>query len=179
MKRITAIILGIAVATSACSRGENADGLFGGGNGSGPNGGNGSIDQGITGLNGGPITQESLEYFNEVIGDRVLFIVDQSTLTPEAMLILDGQANWLSQNPGAAVAVEGHADEQGTREYNIALSARRASAVRNYLVTKGIPDSRLSTIPFGKERPLEVCSQERCWSKNRRAVTVISGGLGA
>ena len=171
-----AVLLSAAFLVSACSKGEDPSGLFGGGAG-GANGLNGQ--GGISGLDGGPIDQQSLQFFSEVIGDRVFFVVDQSSLTPEAMTTLDAQANWLAQRPSAQITIEGHADEQGTREYNIALSARRASAVRNYLVTRGIPDGRLSTIPFGKQRPSEVCSNEACWSKNRRAVTVVTGGLGS
>lgn len=164
-----------ALAVSACSQGENLDGLgAGGAGGAGGLGGSGTV----MGPDGRPIEVSSVAYFNQVIGDRVLFPVDQSSLTPEAMAILDRQAAWLLAQTGPAVTIEGHADEQGTREYNFRLSARRASAVRDYLVAKGIPDSRLSTLPFGKERPLEVCSDESCWSKNRRAVTVVSGGLG-
>jgi peptidoglycan-associated lipoprotein len=106
--------------------------------------------------------------------------VDQSTLSSEAQGTLNAQAQWLN-NQGAsyAVIVEGHADEQGTREYNLALGARRASAVREYLVSRGVPDARLRTISYGKERPIQICSDETCYSQNRRAVTVISAGLGA
>lgn len=180
MKHAVLLVLGAALFTSACSRGENPDELFAGNPGGIDSGyGSGPAGTPIAGLAGGPVTAQSLQYFNEVIGDRVYFLVDQSTLTPTAMATLDQQANWMLLYPQAAITIEGHADEQGTREYNIALSARRASAVRNYLVAKGIPDARLSTIPFGKERPVEVCSEERCWSQNRRAVTVVSGGLGA
>jgi peptidoglycan-associated lipoprotein len=118
-------------------------------------------------------------YFNTVVGDRVLFLVDQSTLTAQARATLDAQARWLSDNPEYDALIEGHADEQGTREYNLALGARRASAVRDYLVTQGVPDARLRTISYGKERPLEICSEEACYSQNRRAVTVISAGPGA
>lgn len=119
----------------------------------------------------------SVEYFQQTIGDRVLFAVDQATLTPEGAAILDAQAAWLADRPAMQILVEGHADEQGTREYNLALGARRASSVLNYLVSKGIPDNRLRTVTYGKERPLEICSDEACWSKNRRAVTVVAGGL--
>ena len=116
-------------------------------------------------------------YFQQTVGDRVLFTVDQSNLTREAMAILDGQAQWLMQNAGFNVVIEGHADEQGTREYNLALGARRANAVREYLVSKGVAASRLDTVSYGKERPLEICSEEACYAKNRRAVTVVSAGL--
>ncbi|MEM7614890.1 MAG: OmpA family protein [Pseudomonadota bacterium] len=171
------ILLCAALAVSACSRGENPDGLFSGGSGVDPALGAGGGT--VLGPDGQPIEVNSLAYFNQIIGDRVLFPVDQSILTAEATGILDQQAAWLLARPAAAITIEGHADEQGTREYNIRLSARRASAVRDYLVTKGIPDSRLSTVPFGKERPEAICSDESCWSRNRRSVTVVTGGLGA
>ncbi|MCH9825049.1 MULTISPECIES: peptidoglycan-associated lipoprotein Pal [Lentibacter] len=116
-------------------------------------------------------------YFQETIGDRVLFDVDQSSLNDEARRVLDGQASWLTTNADYAVVIEGHADEQGTREYNLALGARRANAVKEYLLAKGMPSSRLKTVSYGKERPLEICSQEACYSKNRRAVTILSSGL--
>jgi peptidoglycan-associated lipoprotein len=110
------------------------------------------------------------------VGDRVYFIVDQSTLTPQAQETLRRQAAWLAQYPNVTVQIEGHADEQGTREYNIALSARRATATRNYLASLGVNPTRMSTIAYGKERPVAVCSDESCYSQNRRAVTVITGG---
>lgn len=178
MTRSFALLLGAAILVSACSQGEDPSALFGNNGGAGSDGSlNGG--GGISGLDGGPIDQQALQFFSERIGDRVLFPVDQSTLTAQARTTLDGQANWLLPRTAAQITIEGHADEQGTREYNIALSARRASAVRNYLVTKGISDSRLSIVPFGKQRPIEVCSDETCWSKNRRAVTVVTSGLGS
>ncbi|MFT4716066.1 MAG: peptidoglycan-associated lipoprotein [Paracoccaceae bacterium] len=120
--------------------------------------------------------QDSSEFFNASVGDRVLFTVDQSTLTVEAQSILNAQAAWMMQNGEFSAIIEGHADEQGTREYNLALGARRAAAVQSYLVSKGVADSRLRTVTYGKERPLEICSNEACWSKNRRGVTVVSAG---
>jgi peptidoglycan-associated lipoprotein len=90
-----------------------------------------------------------------------------------------GQAQWLNTNPGYAAIIEGHADEQGTREYNLALGAKRASAVQEFLISQGVAANRMRTISYGKERPLEVCSDEACYAKNRRAVTVLSVGAGA
>ncbi|WP_069300405.1 peptidoglycan-associated lipoprotein Pal [Neptunicoccus sediminis] len=119
----------------------------------------------------------SVAYFNQTIGDRVLFLVDQHTLTPVAMQTLDAQANWLQQNGTYSVTIEGHADETGTREYNLALGARRANSVRDYLVSRGVTESRIDTVTYGKERPLAICSNEACWSKNRRAVTLVATGL--
>ena len=105
--------------------------------------------------------------------------MDQSTLSATAQATLDGQAEWLLTNAEYSILIEGHADEQGTREYNLALGARRANAVRDYLVSRGVPASRLSTISYGKERPVEICSTEACYQVNRRAVTVVSFGAGA
>jgi peptidoglycan-associated lipoprotein len=124
----------------------------------------------------GSFVQNSPDFFVNRVGDRVLFAVDQSTLSAEAMSILDAQASWMTQNGEFTALIEGHADEQGTREYNLALGARRAAAVQAYLVDRGVAPGRLFTITYGKERPLEICSTEACWSKNRRAVTVVSAG---
>ena len=114
--------------------------------------------------------------FNVNVGDRVFFLEDQSTLTPEAQETLRRQAAWLNKYPRVTVQVEGHADERGTREYNISLSARRATTTRNFLLSQGVPGSRVSSIAYGKERPAALCDAEECWSQNRRTVTVITGG---
>ncbi|MBI2718197.1 MAG: peptidoglycan-associated lipoprotein Pal [Rhizobiales bacterium] len=118
----------------------------------------------------------SQQDFTVNIGDRVYFAADQSTLSPEAQGTLQRQAQWLQKYPAVTVQIEGHADERGTREYNIALSARRATATRQFLITQGIADTRISSIAYGKERPVALCDAEQCWSQNRRAVTVITGG---
>ncbi len=110
------------------------------------------------------------------VGDRIYFIVDTSTLTPEAQETLRRQAAWLRQYPNVTVQVEGHADERGTREYNISLSARRATATREFLIAQGVQGNRISSIAYGKERPVALCDAEQCYSQNRRAVTVITGG---
>ena len=107
----------------------------------------------------------------------MLFAVDQSTLSPQAQTILQGQAEWLLANTDYTATIEGHADEQGTREYNLALGARRANAAREFLISQGVAGSRLQVVSYGKERPLEICSNEACYAKNRRAVTVLAGGL--
>jgi peptidoglycan-associated lipoprotein len=91
---------------------------------------------------------------------------------------LDGQADWMLRNTEYSAIIEGHADEQGTREYNLALGARRAASVQQYLVSRGVASSRLRTVSYGKERPLEICSAESCYEQNRRAVTVLSAGAG-
>ena len=116
-------------------------------------------------------------YFQQSVGDRVLFAVDQHTLSDQARQVLNGQAQWLMTNTDYTAVIEGHADEQGTREYNLALGGRRANAVREYLITQGVPGSRLKTVSYGKERPIEICSVESCYAKNRRAVTVLAAGF--
>ena len=130
------------------------------------NGGAGGV--GTTALPG------TAEHFKATAGDTVLFQLDQSTLTPEARTILANQAGWLNQNRGFSAVIEGHADEQGTREYNLALGARRAAATRDFLASKGVSPKRMKTISYGKERPVAVCDDISCWSQNRRAVTVLN-----
>ena len=119
------------------------------------------------------ISESDIEYFQNLVGDTVLFTVDQSGLRPDAISILKAQAEWLKEKKFLPITIEGHADEQGTREYNLALGARRATAVREFLIAKGIEQDRISIVTYGKERPLRVCSNEDCWSKNRRATTVV------
>jgi peptidoglycan-associated lipoprotein len=108
------------------------------------------------------------------VGDRVFFESDQTDLTGQARATLDKQAQWLSTYNRYSFTIEGHADERGTREYNIALGARRAQSVRDYLASRGIDPSRMRTISYGKERPVAVCNDISCWSQNRRAVTVLN-----
>ncbi len=106
----------------------------------------------------------------------MFFATDQSTLPPEARATLERQAVWLQTYPNYALSIEGHADERGTREYNLALGERRASAIKNYLVALGIGPGRLSTISYGKERPEAPGSIDEAWAQNRRGVSVISSG---
>ena len=108
------------------------------------------------------------------VGDRVFFESDSSELTMQSRATLDKQAQWLQQYANYTFTVEGHADERGTREYNIALGARRAQAVRDYLASQGIQSNRMRTVSYGKERPVAVCDDISCWSQNRRAVTVLN-----
>jgi peptidoglycan-associated lipoprotein len=108
------------------------------------------------------------------VGDRVFFGNDQTTLSSQATATLDKQVKWLQSYSRYTVTIEGHADERGTRQYNIALGARRSNAVRDYLVSRGISASRIKTISYGKERPVAVCNDESCWTQNRRAVTVLN-----
>lgn len=163
-----ALLLVTAGALAACS--TSADRFGGGGFGSGANG----IDQAGIG------DPTSVAYFQSQVGDRVLFVVDTSTLTPAAEETLRGQAQFLMANGDYTAIVEGHADERGTREYNLALGARRAASVRDFLVSQGVAANRLRTVTYGKERPIEICSEEACYAQNRRAVTVLgAAGLGS
>ena len=127
------------------------------------------------GAGAGVAAPGSPQDFQVNVGDRVFFTVDSSTLTPEARATLDRQAMWLNQYPRYAFMVEGHADERGTREYNLALGARRAAAVREYLAARGVNPGRMRTISYGKERPVAVCDAPDCWNQNRRAVTALGG----
>lgn len=171
MNRLSMLLLaGSVVALAACN---NPDRYGAGGAGAGA--GAGGISSGAL---GDPSDPNSVAYFNQTIGDRVHFAVDQSTLSGEAQTVLTMQAGWLNQHPGHTAIIEGHADEQGTRDYNIALSDRRASAVKAFLISQGVAGGRLQTVPYGKERPLAVCSDEACYSQNRRAVTVVGAGAG-
>lgn len=166
MKKITIVALMIgAVALSACSKDR-----FNAADGAGANAG------AVAGSVNDPT---STAYFNQTIGDRVLFGVDQSSLSAEAQQVLAGQAQWLSANPAYNAIIEGHADEQGTREYNVALGARRASSVQGYLIERGVAPHRLKTVSYGKERPLAICSSESCYQQNRRAVTVLTAAAGS
>jgi peptidoglycan-associated lipoprotein len=151
----TALALGLAL--SACAH-NNPDNLAAGYGAAGPG---------------------SVQEFNQTVGDRVFFDTDQTDLSSTAQATLDKQAAWLNQYNKYSFTIEGHADERGTREYNFALGSRRAQAVRDYLVAKGISASRMRTISYGKERPVAVCDDISCWSQNRRAVTVLNGAAGS
>jgi len=118
-------------------------------------------------------TPGSQQDFVVNVGDRVFFESDQTELSPQAIATLEKQAQWLQAYNRYSFTIEGHADERGTREYNIALGARRASVVVNYLVSRGVSANRISQKSFGKERPVAICDDISCWSQNRRAVTVI------
>ncbi|MCR8725141.1 peptidoglycan-associated lipoprotein Pal [Frigidibacter sp. ROC022] len=142
--------------------------------GAGGPGGAGGIDSSGLGAN----DPDSPAYFQQTIGDKVHFAVDQHTLTAEAQATLARQAEWLIGHPSYSALIEGHADEQGTRIYNINLGERRANAVREFLISRGVAGNRITTISYGKERPLALCSQESCYAQNRRAVTVITAGAG-
>ncbi len=110
------------------------------------------------------------------VGDRVFFDFDKYNLKPEARGVLEAQAAWLKSFPAVTVTVEGHCDERGTREYNLALGERRANAVKDYLTALGVAPGRIRTISYGKERPVALGSNEAAWAQNRRGVTVVTGG---
>ncbi|WP_138933181.1 peptidoglycan-associated lipoprotein Pal [Roseovarius arcticus] len=162
----TMILICAGLSLAACTNpdrfGDDAAGL------------NGGIGANGAGMAGSASDPTSPAYFQQTVGDRILFVIDTYNLTPDAQRTLDGQAQWLLTNRDYNAVVEGHADEQGTREYNLALGARRANSVQEYLLTQGVPASRLRTVSYGKERPIEICSNEACYAQNRRAVTVIS-----
>lgn len=166
-----AALIAVAFGLAACNNPDR----FGGGAAGSYGVGSGIDSAGLGGAN----DPNSVAYFQQTLGDRVFFAVDQSTLSPEARTTLTGQAQWLNARAEYAIIVEGHADEQGTREYNLALGARRASAAQNFLISQGIAPHRIRTVSYGKERPIEVCSVESCYAKNRRAVTVLSAGAGS
>jgi peptidoglycan-associated lipoprotein len=151
-----AAVLAVALSLGACA---NKNPLGG-------NGADGSL--------AGAAVPGSQQDFVVNVGDRVFFESDQTELSPQAMATLDKQAQWLQMYNRYAFTIEGHADERGTREYNIALGARRAQSVRSYLASRGIETSRMRTISYGKERPVAVCNDISCWSQNRRAVTVLN-----
>ena len=155
-----ATVLALGLALSACAR-HNADNDLAGGAGAGA---------GYAAAGPG-----SVQEFNQSVGDRVFFDTDQTDLSQAAQATLDKQAAWLNQYTRYPFTIEGHADERGTRDYNFALGARRAQAVHDYLVAKGVSAARMKTISYGKERPVAVCDDISCWSQNRRAVTVLNG----
>jgi peptidoglycan-associated lipoprotein len=160
----------LALALAACSdSAQNTGGATGGGTGGQlggqmpPGAGGGRQLSGI----------DALRAQFQAVGDRVLFATDSSSLDTEAKNILRKQVAWLNANPTVRILVEGHADERGTREYNLALGDRRATAVRVFLTDNGVAATRLRTISYGKERPVEPSSTDAAWSQNRRGVSVI------
>ncbi len=154
--RFAVVLVALALVASACSSKDNLNAAAGAG--------------------GAPSTPGSQQDFVVNVGDRVFFETDSPELTVQARATLDKQAQWLNRygNYGV-VQLEGHADERGTREYNLALGARRAQTVRDYLASRGVNPQRLRTISYGKERPVAVCDDISCWSQNRRVVTALGG----
>lgn len=134
-------------------------------------------------LTGGPVTStttvpgSNADFLARAGSDHVLFALDSYEIDSTARAILDSQANWLNQYSQVTITIEGHADERGTREYNLALGERRANAAKNYLAGRGVSASRITTISYGKERPIVLGSNEAAWAQNRRAVTVLVSGM--
>lgn len=119
------------------------------------------------------VTPGSVGDFRQNVGDRVFFDTDSSTVREDGRQTLNRQAEWLKKYGNYQITIEGHCDERGTREYNLALGERRANAARQYLIAQGIPASRIKTVSYGKERPDPVGSDEAAWARNRRAVTAL------
>ena len=166
LKLAAFVATGLAVTACAKTPDPNAEGAGGAGSGLGAGAGTG-VGIGAPG---------SMQEFAASVGDRVFFESDSTELSATAQATLDKQATWLARYGTYAFTVQGHADERGTREYNFALGARRAEAVKEYLAARGVAASRIKTISYGKERPVAVCNDISCWSQNRRAVTALNGG---
>jgi peptidoglycan-associated lipoprotein len=177
MRWKTLVIVFAGLALAACETTEtNTGAASGSGKAAAQSGGTAEIRSNelasrtmMPGVNAG--TQEDLV---TNIGDRVFFDLDSFQLGSDARTTLEKQATWLRQNPRVVVTIEGHADERGTREYNLALGDRRATATRDYLVALGIEQNRLSTVSFGKERPVDARSDREAWAKNRRGVMIVN-----
>jgi peptidoglycan-associated lipoprotein len=137
---------------------------------------NSTTDPNAAGLGGANTPGSMGEFQSASVGDRVYFDTDSSEINGQGQAILERQAAWLNKYPRYSFTLEGHADERGTREYNFALGARRAEAVKNYLIARGVSANRIRQISFGKERPVATCDDISCWSQNRRVQTVLSGG---
>jgi peptidoglycan-associated lipoprotein len=164
-------MLAVALLLAGCS--STPDDAAGGAGAGGQGGGAAGGGIASSGLPGEPVpgTQEDLEVS---VGDRVFFAYDSAVLSPIATQTLDRQGAWLKQYPDVVLTVEGHTDERGTREYNLALGDRRANAAKNYLVALGIEPSRILIISYGEERPADPANDESAWAENRRAVSVVS-----
>jgi peptidoglycan-associated lipoprotein len=174
MLRISSSLIAVACLLTACSSNDDYD--------YGADGDVGETEQvatstsqidsaGLSADQPQPGSQEELELS---VGDRVFFDFDSAVLSPVATETLDRQGAWLRQYPNLVVTVEGHADERGTREYNLAIGDRRATAVRNYLLALNVPPNQILTISYGEERPAEAGNDESAWAANRRAVTVVT-----
>lgn len=178
MVRISSSLIAVAFLLAACSSNDeydygtdepaaaNQEATYGDGQ-SGSGIGSDSLPAGQA----APGTQEELELS---VGDRVFFDYDSAVLSPVATETLDRQGAWLRQYPNLVVTIEGHADERGTREYNLAIGDRRATAVRNYLLALNVPPNQVLTISYGEERPADAGTDESAWANNRRAVSVVT-----
>jgi len=175
---VGAVMVGVAACTPRPAPQGAVDNSAGGGQTNNPQYDNGARGNGVEGGALGSSAPGSAQDFSINVGDRIYFDLDSSEVRPEARPRLDAQAAWLTRYPQVTVRIEGNADERGTREYNIALGARRAEAVRSYLISRGVPAGRIDTISFGKERPIAQGSNEDAWARNRNAHTAIVSGAG-
>ena len=165
------IFMVLFVAACATTPKDSADSS---GSGSSSSGSDVSSEGTITETTGSGIVSGSQEDLIVNVGDRVFFGYDSSDLDSDALELLQDQVAWLKQNSDVSVTIEGHCDERGTREYNLALGEKRAQAVKNYLIGLGINPDRVSTISYGKERPAVVGSNDGAWAQNRRSVTIVN-----
>jgi peptidoglycan-associated lipoprotein len=166
MRKITALLAALVLA-AACETASDADA---------GKAGAGSTSTGTAQTGAAKMTPGSAADFVATAGDRVFFDYDKFSLKADARATLEKQAAWLKKYPAVTLSVEGHCDERGTREYNLALGERRANAARDYLVSLGVSKDRVKTISYGKERPVAMGSNEAAWAQNRRGVSVITGG---
>jgi peptidoglycan-associated lipoprotein len=171
MMRIPLAALVLALGLAACSSSSDSDGSAAGRGTAAP------LGQGADGIGqsplGGSARPGSQEELASTIGDRVLFATDAYRVGADQLPILQRQAEWMNRYRQVQVTIEGHADERGTREYNLALGQRRANSVRDILVSNGVASSRVQTISYGKDRPAQLGSNETAWAQNRRAVTMV------
>ena len=170
-KFFISIFMVLFVAACATTPKDSADSS---GSGSSSSGSDVSSEGTITETTGSGIVSGSQEDLIVNVGDRVFFGYDSSDLDSDALELLEDQVAWLKQNSDVTVTIEGHCDERGTREYNLALGEKRAQAVKNYLIGLGINPDRVSTISYGKERPAVVGSNDGAWAQNRRSVTLVN-----
>jgi peptidoglycan-associated lipoprotein len=174
MRWMTVVMLVAGLALAGCeSASDNAGAASGAGKAgtSAMNGAGAGSQQASRAEGPAPGSQQDLVVN---VGDRVFFDFDSYSLRPDARATLEKEAQWMQQNPRVTVTIEGHADERGTREYNLALGERRANAVRDYLVALGVDPNRIKTVSYGKERPVDPRSTEEAWAKNRRGVMVVN-----
>lgn len=175
MKLLPMAAVLLAMGLGACASGSDSDASAAGRGtapplGQGMEAGRGGIGQSPLGGAARPGSQEDLA---ATVGDRVLFATDSYRIAPDQLPILQRQAEWMNRHRQVQVTVEGHADERGTREYNLALGQRRANAARDILVSGGVAPARIQTISYGKDRPADLGSNAAAWAQNRRAVTMV------
>lgn len=160
------LVAGAVLALAACSKKPPADLP------PAPGADTGQLPGAGVGTGGGAVKGSQEDFVASIASDRVLFALDDYGIDAQDQSILQSQAAWLQQNPNVRVTIEGHCDERGTRDYNIALGERRANAAKNYLASLGVSPTRITTVSYGKERPASLGSDESSWAQNRRAVTV-------